>query len=353
MERLARLAWILLVALPLGAGCGDDAGGSRYGDGGPTLPDDDDAGADTSPAPVAVTITAADGGEISHGGAALDIPAGALADDTEITIAVVDKAGLPDEADIASEVYDLGPDGTTFEQPVTLTIDFDACATPDGMVGAIAYLDGDTWTLLADSRVSGNSATATTDHFTYFAIVWTADTGGSQTAGMCETFTACGSEPGALVGTWTVSASCITVPPNLLGDPNDPQNPFANCDGITTEGNVDITGTVTFGADMSYETDLTFALDIKSLVPTSCVPQDASCMDLGGTTECGACVIGMPSSNTEMAMGTYETSGNTLTTTEAGMTSPPVEYCVEGTTLTVRSPGSDTSPEVIYSAEKQ
>src|SRR2546421_7855492 len=52
------------------------------------------------------------------GGAALEIPAGALAKDTTITISQ-SSAQAPGGA--LSPVYDFGPDGTTFSKPVTVT----------------------------------------------------------------------------------------------------------------------------------------------------------------------------------------------------------------------------------------
>ena len=341
----------LAVALAFGAACGDDSGGGAAGGAA-------GSGGSGADAPVSEMISAAEGGKLTTGGAELDIPADALADDTEVTVEVVDKAGLPDEDNIASEVFDFGPDGTTFDKPVTLTIDFDASATPDGMTAVMAFQDGDTWEPLADSEISGDTVVATTTHFTHFAVVWTAE-GAMQTEGMCDTtkFDACG---GDVVGEWKISLGCLTLPDALLMGSLDG---FDNCEGAAVSADADVTGTVTFNDDGSFSSDVTFATDIVFHVPKSCLPMGATCADLGKDGEPpmdvgDACEQHMPDSKTEMDMGTYEidASNNTLTTTGMDMTADaPEEYCVsaDGKTLTVRFPGSDKDPEVMLVADKQ
>jgi hypothetical protein len=308
---------------------------------------------------VAKLISASKGGEVATEGASLDIPAGALGEDTEVTVEVVEKDGLADEENIASDVYDFGPDGTTFEKPVTLTIDFDASATPDGMTAVMAFLDGDAWEPLADSEVSGDMVTATTTHFTLFAIVWTAD-GGMQTEGMCEdTFEPCG---GDIVGDWEISLGCITFPPALLGGATD--GPLENCMGASVVADADITGTVTFGADGMFSAETEFTSDVTITLPKSCLPMGATCMDvfdnaeMPGTDTGDACEQKMLSSNPDMGMGTYEVdeAKGTLTMTQDGMTDPPAGYCVsaDGKTLTVHmEAASEEDPEILFVATKK
>lgn len=348
MTRIHRL--LVAAALALGVGCGDSdgGGGSAAGSGG------SGGGAE----PVAEMITATEGGEVATGGAALDIPAGALGEDTEITVEAVDKDGLAGEGNIASEVYDFGPDGTTFEMPVTLTIDFDASATPEGMKAVIAYLDGDTWEPLADSEISGDSVVATTTHFTLFAVVWTPD-GAMQTEGSCEgtTFEACGGE---LTGTWDISLGCVTLPAEVLGSITN-EEPFASCDGAAVSAEADVTGSITFGADGSYSSETTFATTITITLPKTCLPQGATCQDLStdmSATDTGDnCEQTMMSSDPQTDMGTYEADdvAGTLTMTTTGSTEPDPtsEYCVTGNTLVVRLPGDDKNPEVFLTATKQ
>ena len=117
-------------------------------------------------------ISAAAGGTVDPGnGIVIEIPAGALASDTTITVAELSKSGLPDEANIASRVYDLGPDGTQFSAPVTLTIDFQGTA-PTNATPMIAKLEGGAWKPLSDSAVNGSAVKATTTSFSVYAVLW-------------------------------------------------------------------------------------------------------------------------------------------------------------------------------------
>lgn len=58
-------------------------------------------------------------------GTKITIPPGALAQDTEITIAPATKAAVPDGVQAAGPVAEFGPDGTTFAQPATMTLPFE------------------------------------------------------------------------------------------------------------------------------------------------------------------------------------------------------------------------------------
>lgn len=116
------------------------------------------------------TIVAAEGGAITADGIVLDIPAGALAADTAITLAVSDGSTSPDAASLVAKVYDFGPNGTKFSKPVTLTIAFDA-----GKLGSkqpvVSFLDAGKWVALSDSAATGGDVVATTTHFTSFGVV--------------------------------------------------------------------------------------------------------------------------------------------------------------------------------------
>jgi hypothetical protein len=99
-----------------------------------------------------------DGGVVvsEDGRMALEIPAGALADEVEITIEVV--AG-PDGA--ASDLYVMEPMGLVFERPVVVTFDFDAetlgDATADDL-SLVAQREAD-WAYLGDQLVSDEDQT--------------------------------------------------------------------------------------------------------------------------------------------------------------------------------------------------
>lgn len=92
-------------------------------------------------------LIGADGGGISVSGsgsdllgASLDIPAGALGENTWISLGSVEEPPIPSEDEqAAGPAVDLQPSGTTFDVPVTVVLPFDftkvpADATPDDIV---------------------------------------------------------------------------------------------------------------------------------------------------------------------------------------------------------------------------
>jgi len=83
----------------------------------------------------------------------------------------------PPGADIVGSPYELGPDGVTFDQPVTLTWIYDPASIPTGVAEEdlfLAYYDEgtDEWVELS-SVVDPTNDTITTsiEHFTTFAII--------------------------------------------------------------------------------------------------------------------------------------------------------------------------------------
>ncbi|HXI57598.1 MAG TPA: hypothetical protein VNO55_16145 [Polyangia bacterium] len=121
----------------------------------------------------AYNIKAAEGGTVTAEGLTVKIPAGALAADTDITVAISDGAGLPGAANLAGKVFDLGPSGTMFARPVTLTFDFDTTKVVAPKVAMVAFLQAGAWVTLADSFITGGKASATTTHFTPYGVVIT------------------------------------------------------------------------------------------------------------------------------------------------------------------------------------
>jgi hypothetical protein len=86
----------------------------------------------------------------------LEIPAGALADDVEITIAVV-----PGPAGSASDLYVMEPIGLVFERPVMVTFDYDAETVGEGEahdLTLVAQREAD-WAYLANQRVDHHDET--------------------------------------------------------------------------------------------------------------------------------------------------------------------------------------------------
>ncbi len=129
---------------------------------------------------LAVPIEAASGGTVSIlGHASVVVPPGALAADTDITILPVGPpTSMPfSTMHLFGEVYDLGPDGLTFESPVTVALDYDdADIAALGLNEAelqVHYQDAGTGAWIAvESSVDTdtNTVSAAVAHFTPFVI---------------------------------------------------------------------------------------------------------------------------------------------------------------------------------------
>lgn len=291
---------------------------------------DDDGGG--TPSSTSMLVTAAAGGEVTlEDGAGVNIPAGALAADTTITIESTAPSGLPDADTLTGLAYDFGPDGTTFSAPVTLTLP--VSGTPgDGETAVVSWLDesDNTWQDLT-TTVSGGMASAETTHFTTFIIRFKPDSLGGE----CS-FAACGGDP---VGTWTLDSACL----------QDGANPFEDtcADAIIEIDLSGSTGTLAINADMTYSTNFTFTGTFTFTLPMSCTDDIGitSCTDLNDPEEGRTCVDASgggctctatitdddPSAET----GTYTRSGNTFTTvpTDDPSGGDTVEYCVDGNVL--------------------
>lgn len=83
---------------------------------------------------------------------------------------VIDGSKLPDAKLLVGDVYDLGPDGTKFLKPVTLTFDLGGAKFAEGEVPTLAYLEKDAWRWLEDSAVKNGKVVATTTHFSRFTV---------------------------------------------------------------------------------------------------------------------------------------------------------------------------------------
>ncbi len=108
------------------------------------------------------------------GGVRLEVPAGALAADIQLSIEVIDDAPALETAIGVGPVYLLGPEGQAFAEPVSVTVELSPEALPEGATaeqvivltapaGSSAYtsLGG---TLLEDAT----HVTAQTLHFSHF-----------------------------------------------------------------------------------------------------------------------------------------------------------------------------------------
>lgn len=307
------------------AGCNNDTEASRSGA---------EAGE-----PAAKTIRAAKGGKVETAGAYVTIPAGALEEDTKITVEELAREGLPELDRVASRVFDFGPDGTDFAAPVTVSIDFDAARTPKRMRAVLAFLDDDEWQLLADTKVAGNRASASTTHFTPFAVLFAPEEEAPAAGCALDEFEACG---GDLIGSWAFELGCLTLPDNVLSAGGDA---FAMCDAASASAAIELSGTITFGEDGSYELEQTADTTITKRLPKGCLDEGMECDaldgDAGGKTsdEGDRCEQVQSSSADRSDQGTYVVEDDTFVTTSEGVetAAPAVEYCVVGDELTAKA----------------
>ena len=107
------------------------------------------------------------------GSVALQVPEGALTVEKSITVSSVSEE-LPG-IEAWAEPIDLGPDGTTFEKPVMLTMHFDGRMLPEGIPPSAMRIftwKGDSWELVKGSVVNeaDNTVTAPIEHFSYYYV---------------------------------------------------------------------------------------------------------------------------------------------------------------------------------------
>jgi hypothetical protein len=291
-------------------------------------------------------IKASSGGTLAATGGSIDVPAGALASDTTLTVEIKAKTAYAGSDAVAVNVYDFGPNGTQFLKPVTMSLDLEGVAVPSGKTAVLAYYDGAAWKPLGDSKVDGGKVTGTTTHFTPFSIVFV---NGNQSAGGCGAFagfTACG---GDLTGTWKFTAGCVDVAP----DPN-----LNNCQGASVTGSLDQTGTITFGPG-TYSVDDTQSVKLSGIVPKSCLPAGKTCQtafsgsDTTVTETATECDITFAKQDSSKETGTTTANGGSLTLKKnGGSSTTTIEYCVNGSSFTAKNT-DDKGNVFFYTAAKQ
>lgn len=121
-----------------------------------------DAIGDTAPSPP-VSVSGPDGTKV-------DVPSGALAVPTTISIekASTGYPSFPSTFAPFGGVYAFLPHGTTFTKPVTVTIPFTGTA-PDGLALYTAQPSG-AWSSVSSAKLVGSSMVATVDHFSFFTL---------------------------------------------------------------------------------------------------------------------------------------------------------------------------------------
>lgn len=204
------------------------------------------------------TITASDGGvlETESGSATLDIPADALAEDTELVVNTLDTADQPDAENLGSYVFDFGPDGLEFESPVTLSLKL-ASDVPEGKTAHIATLEDGKWKNISSSQIKDGKVSASITHFSLYVIIFKED--GSVdviTEGECAEldFEACG---GDILGKWNIKDFCLAGTISSGDDESVWWNEYAGCDDSTASTDVDYDGYIEFKSDDTFENTLT------------------------------------------------------------------------------------------------
>jgi hypothetical protein len=121
----------------------------------------------------ATAIIGPGGGSVSARGTSLSIPEGAVPEPTRFELTI------PASRYMEVEVHAVGYDSYTFQQPVTLTINYARCpddAAPTGATLAGAYIDSATDQILAlmggSQDKSGHKLTFTTGHLSGYAVAY-------------------------------------------------------------------------------------------------------------------------------------------------------------------------------------
>ena len=179
----------------------------------------------------------------SDGNLAVSIPAGALPADVTIT---TEPAAAPADGAVGA-VYEIGPTGTQFAMPVTLTLHYDAADLNGAAESSlrVATFAGGSWQLLPGAVVDRQAKTVSgvTTHLSPYAVVaeeagktcatvqpgWGCTATGGVDAGMGS-----GSTGPAGGGTQTGGTSTTCDPPTCAGAMNVcSQYPGATMDSCT------------------------------------------------------------------------------------------------------------------------
>jgi hypothetical protein len=112
------------------------------------------------------------GGEVSAGGALVNIPAGALTSNTMISVSS-SSAAAPTDTVAVGTPYVFGPEGTQFGQPVTITLAFSSSLLPSGSSSAdiimyTAPAGSTNYDALPTTLSDASHITAQTTHFSVF-----------------------------------------------------------------------------------------------------------------------------------------------------------------------------------------
>jgi len=132
-----------------------------------------------------IPVSSQDGASFSQDGVTLEVPPNAVAEDTTILfkectetppISAASPSDTPlPEATSISNLYDLGPNGITFDEPVTVTLPYDTTMLQPGYDPnqiMIAYYNGSDW-IAAGGLVDPENGTVTASLTAFPGIVTT------------------------------------------------------------------------------------------------------------------------------------------------------------------------------------
>ena len=129
---------------------------------------------------VASATIGPDGGTMTGDGVSITVSPGALSEAVTITVRRADPSelGLPEgdlETLINGTLYDIGPDGLTFDAPVQIALDYDENRLPqdahEWLLG-MAIVADDVSFVPSSTDTAANVVTGTTTHFTYFSLLY-------------------------------------------------------------------------------------------------------------------------------------------------------------------------------------
>lgn len=112
-----------------------------------------------------------EGGTLTLGSIAMTVPPGAVGESIEITVEETDQA----PPGHIGPAYDIGPDGTVFSSPVTITINYSPGDIPGGVQEsslALATVVDTAWALIEGSGVDTemHSVSGAVTHLSFFGV---------------------------------------------------------------------------------------------------------------------------------------------------------------------------------------
>lgn len=177
---------------------------------------------------------------------------------------------------------------------------------------------------------------------------------GSPTLPACTGFNACG---GSIVGTWKLPGKV------LCGSIGSGTPPPSSCSANNNLADLLQSGTLTFSDGGTWVSSMTFKGTETLTYPASCLDGGATCADRGANLpdagmagSCiedtsGACVCTYTLDMSAGGQGTYSTSGGRLSV--VGSDPSAMDYCVQGTTLSMYAVNSSTGDSATQVYERQ